>query len=207
MSTPTPNPSVTTTTSGATGGSITVGGTVGAATPPEESQPARAATTEPDAPLGEPGKKALDAERAARKAAEKAAADALARVKQFEDAQKSETERLTEQLEQFKAQAAKAEAETLRLRVAADTGLSADLHEFLTGGDEESLRAQAQKLMAATATPTADPRRPVPDPSQGAKPGDGTHNQLTRADLAGKSPEWIEAAREAGRLNELLGIK
>ena len=61
--------------------------------------------------------------------------------------------------------------------------------------------------MAATATPTADPRRPVPDPSQGAKPGDGTHNQLTRADLAGKSPEWIEAAREAGRLNELLGIK
>lgn len=179
----------------------------------EEPQAARASTDTPDtAPeatdtpdLGDGGKKALEAERRARRQAEKAANDLAAKVKSYEDAQKSETERLTEQLEQYKATAAKAEAETLRLRVAAESGLPADLHEFLVGDDEDQLRAKAQKLMAATAAATA-PRAPAPDPTQGAKPGQGTA-QLTRADLAGQSPEWIEAQRAAGRLNDLLGIR
>lgn len=179
----------------------------------EEPQTARASTdtpdTTPDTPdtpdLGDGGKKALEAERRARRQAEKAANDLAAKVKAYEDAQKSETERLTEQLEQYKANAAKAEAETLRLRVAAESGLPADLHEFLVGSDEDELRAKAQKLMAATAAATA-PRAPAPDPTQGAKPGQGTA-QLTRADLAGQSLEWIEAQRAAGRLNDLLGIR
>lgn len=179
----------------------------------EEPQTARASTdtpdTTPDTPdtpdLGDGGKKALEAERRARRQAEKAASEYAAKVKAYEDAQKSETERLTEQLEQYKATAAKAEAETLRLRVAAESGLPADLHEFLVGSDEDELRAKAQKLMAATAAATA-PRAPAPDPTQGAKPGQGTA-QLTRADLAGQSLEWIEAQRAAGRLNDLLGIR
>lgn len=128
-----------------------------------------------------------------------------AKVKAFEDAQKTEAERIADQLQTLKAEAAAARAEALRLRVAAESGLPADLHEFLVGDDEEQVRAQAQKLMAATAAATA-PRTPAPDPTQGAKPGQGTA-QLTRADLAGQSPEWIEAQRAAGRLNDLLGIR
>jgi hypothetical protein len=178
----------------------------------EQPQAARASadTAEvadtPAAPesLGESGEKALKAERAARRAAEKATNEALAKVKAFEDAQKSETERLADQLQQLQTEAATAKAEALRLRVAAELGLSADLHEFLVGDDEEQVRAQAQKLMAATAAAT-DPRRPAPDPTQGAKQGAGK-DQLTRADLAGKSPEWIEEQRRAGRLDHIQNI-
>lgn len=50
--------------------------------------------------LGDAGKKALRAEREARKAAEKKAADALAKVKEYEDAQKTELERAIERAEQ-----------------------------------------------------------------------------------------------------------
>ena len=166
----------------------------------EEPQTARASTDTPDTTpeatdtpdLGDGGKKAL----------EKAANDLAAKVKAYEDAQKSETERLTEQLEQFKTEAATAKAETLRLRVAAESGLPADLHEFLVGDDEDQLRAKAQKLMAATAAATA-PRAPAPDPTQGAKPGQGTA-QLTRADLARMTPQEIVAAQESGRLDDLM---
>ena len=104
--------------------------------------------------------------------AEKAAADALAKVKEFEDRDKTELEKLTDQISKAKAEADQARAEALRLKVAAQSGLPADLHEFLVGNDEEELRAKAQKLMAATAAAT-DPRRPAPDPTQGAKPGSG----------------------------------
>lgn len=181
------------------------------APPVESPQAARASADTPevaDTPatepsLGESGEKALKAERAARRAAEKATNEALAKVKAFEDAQKSESERLTEQLQALKAEAATAKAETLRLRVAAETGLPADLHEFLVGDDEDGLRAKAKKLMAATAAATA-PRSPAPDPTQGAKPGGTANAQLTRADLARMTPQEVVAAQDAGRFSDLL---
>ena len=179
------------------------------ASPAEQPQAARASadTAEvadtPDTPeLGQSGEKALKAERAARRAAEKAANEAMAKVKAFEDAKKSESERLAEQLQALKAEAATAKAETLRLRVAAELGLPADLHEFLAGDDEEQLRAKAQKLMAATAAATG-PRSPAPDPTQGAKQGSGT-DQLTQADLHRMSPAEVVAAQESGRLADLM---
>lgn len=51
---------------------------------------------------------------------------------------------------------------------------------------------------------TPDRTGPRPDPTQGAQQGRLTPGQLTRADLAGKSLEWIEAQRVAGRLDDLL---
>ena len=173
-----------------------------------EAPEAAAPVTEPPAPaddLGEAGKKALAAERAAKRAAEKRAADLEAKVKEFEDASKSEAEKAAARAEAAEKALAEVTAKALRLEVAAEVGVPADLVEFLTGGDTESLRAQAEKLMAATAASKA-PRAPQPDPSQGAKPG-GSVSQLTRADLAGMSHEAINAARAEGRLNDLLGIK
>ncbi|MBK6887021.1 MAG: hypothetical protein IPH03_11750 [Tetrasphaera sp.] len=126
----------------------------------------------------------------------------MAKVKEFEDRDKTETERMAEQLAALKAEAAQAKAETLRLRVGAETGLPADLQEFLAGDDEAQLRAQAKKLMAATAAAT-DPRRPAPDPTQGAKQGAGD-GQLTRADLHRMSPAEVVAAQESGRLADLM---
>jgi hypothetical protein len=162
------------------------------------------ATPEPAAAdLGDGGKKALDAERKARREAEKAAAALAAKVKEFEDSQKSELEKAAARAEAAEKAAAQAQAEALRLKVAAETGLPADLHEFLTGGDEESLRAQADKLKAATAAGRTTPR---PDPTQGAKPA-AADGQLTKVDLASMSPEQINQALEAGRLRDVLAGK
>lgn len=176
--------------------------------PEATTPPAPEPTTAPPAPaddLGDAGKKAIAAERAARKAAEKQAADLAAQVKAFEDASKTEAEKAAARAEAAEKALAEVTAKAARLQVAAEVGVPADLVEFLTGGDEESLRAQAEKLMAATAASKA-PRVPQPDPSQGAKPG-GSASQLTRADLAGMSPEAITTAKAEGRLNDLLGIK
>jgi hypothetical protein len=172
----------------------------------ETTQPAAAATAEPapesPAPeaLGDAGKAALSAERKARREAEKRAQEYEAKVKEFEQQQLSDQERLTKQLEEARADAATAKAEALRLRIAAETDLPADLHEFLVGSDEADLRAKAEKLKAATAAGT---RRPQPDPSQGAKPDSTGSSQLTAADLATMSAEEIVKADEAGRFDEL----
>lgn len=172
-----------------------------AARAPVEGTESAPETATPD--LGDGGKKALDAERRARRQAEKAATDAAARIKEYEDRDKTESQKLTEQLAALKAEAATAKAEALRLRVAAELGLPGDLHEFLTGDDEESVRAKAQKLMAATAAATG-PRQPAPDLTQGAKQGGTGTDQLSRADLARMTPQEIVAAQEAGRFNDLM---
>ena len=153
--------------------------------------------------LGDSGKRALDAERAARKAAERQVTELANKVKAFEQAQLSETERLTAQLQEAEATAEKATAEALRLRIANEVQLPPDLQEFLTGTTEEEVRAKAAKLKAATAA-QASPRAPAPDPSQGAKPAASGPSQLTRADLARMSPQEIDKAAQEGRLNDLL---
>ena len=173
----------------------------------DTTQPAAAAVPAPapdTAPnpeaLGDAGKAALSAERKARRDAEKRAQEFEAKVKEFEQSKLSEQERLTKQLEEARAVAATAQAEALKLRIAAETDLPADLHEFLVGSDEADLRSKAERLKAATATGT---RRPMPDPSQGAKPDLGGASQLTAADLATMTAEQIVQAEEAGRFDDL----
>lgn len=176
------------------------------ATPAEVVEPPPARATTDDEPLGEPGKRALEAERKLRKDAEKAAAEAQALVKKFEDANKSELEKVTAKATEAAAELERIKAENLRMRVAAESGLPSDMFEFLTGTTEEQLSAQAEKLKAATAARNDGPRLPAPDPSQGAKPGSTQPSQLTRADLIGKPAEWIVEQADAGRLDELQGI-
>lgn len=178
---------------------------------PETTQPAAAATepaidtTHADEPLGEGGRKALQAEREARKAAEKATADLAAKIKEFEERELSEKDRLAKQLAEAQEQAATARSEALRLRIAAETDLPSDLHEFLVGDDEEQLRAKAEKLKAATAAGVR--RSPQPDPSQGAKPDSQGPGQLTQADLNRMSPDEINKALADGRLSDVLAGK
>lgn len=136
--------------------------------------PAEAPTdVEADAPetqeLGDGGKKAIQAERDARKAAEKLTAELSAKLKQFEDANLSELERTKKAAEESAAELAALRAENVRSRVALDKGVPADLVEFLTGDTEGDIAAKADLLMARLNAPGT----PKPDPSQGAK-GDGT---------------------------------
>ena len=122
-----------------------------------------------DDQLGEGGKKALDAERNARKAAEKAAADFKKRLDEIEAANLSDLEKAQKQAQEAQESAAKATADAARFRIAAKYGLNdEDADLFLTGTDAEVLERQAAALVART------PTGPKPDLSQGAKCSAGT---------------------------------
>lgn len=97
-----------------------------------------------DEQLGERGLAALRSEREARKAAEKAAADALAKVKQFEDAQKTEAEKQAERIAEIERENAELKMQTLRAKVAAEKQVPVHL---LVGATEAELEASADELL------------------------------------------------------------
>ena len=118
------------------------------------------------ASLGDGGKKALDAERAARKAAEKAANDLQKRLDAINQANETAIEKAQREAKEAQEAAAKATADALRFRVAAKHGISdEDADLFLTGADEDTLARQAARLVERT------PTSPLPDPTQGGKGG------------------------------------
>ena len=73
-------------------------------------------------------------------------------------AQKTELERLTEQLEAEKEKRTALERESLRARVALAKSLPAELVDRLQGETEEELAADADKLIALVAPTTGPPR-------------------------------------------------
>lgn len=121
---------------------------------------------DPAADLGDAGKKALAAERRRAEQAEKDAKALKSRLDAIEAEKLSDLERAQKQAQEFQQAAEKANAESLRWRVAAQYGISADDAEtFLTGADEATLTRQAERLTALAKTPTT----PKPDLSQGGK--------------------------------------
>lgn len=137
------------------------GGTTPPADPPTGKQ------GDPDEPLGEGGKKALEAERTARAAAEKQAAALQKQIDEAKAAQLSDLERAQKAAADAQAVAEKATAEALRYRIAAKHAISdEDAELFLTGMDEATVERQAARLVERTpSTPTT----PKPDLSQGGK--------------------------------------
>lgn len=115
--------------------------------------------------LGDAGKKAIAAERDARKAAEKANAELTARLKEFEDSKLSELELAKRTADESATELARLRTENVRTSVALSKGVPADLVEFLTGDTEEEVAAKADLLLARLGTPGI----PKPDPSQGSK--------------------------------------
>lgn len=97
--------------------------------------------------LGDAGKKALDAERREKRAAEKRATDAEARLKEIEDADKTESARAIERAEVAEKAAAAAEARALRLEIASENGLTAAQAKRLVGDTREDLEADAKELL------------------------------------------------------------
>ena len=105
--------------------------------------------------LGDAGKKALDAERREKRAAEKRAAELEAKLKEFEDRDKSELERAVERAEAAEKRAAEFETRSLRLEVAAEQGLTPAQAKRLVGETREELEADAKELLT-TFKPAAD---------------------------------------------------
>lgn len=89
--------------------------------------------------------KARKHEKASKQAAQKLE-EAEARLKKYEDANKSEKDRLEESKRAAEDRASKAEAELLRVRVAAKKNLPSELAERLRGDTEEELEADADRL-------------------------------------------------------------
>jgi len=151
---------------------------------PQAPTPAAEPATGPaEGDLGDAGKAALQREREARKAAEKAQKALEARVKEFEDAQKTEAERNAERIKKLEEDAAKA----LRYEAADKAGLALSLAPRLNGTTLDELVADAEQLKqlmganapAAPATPTT----PKPDPRQGGGQGEVVGTMTAGRDL------------------------
>lgn len=139
-----------------------------APTPPAPAPPAPADPPKPDDPLGEGGKKALEAERKRANELDKE----LAKYKKAEqdklDAEKSEAEKRT-------AAEVRAAAETLRAdraEVAHEKGLTPAQAKRLVGSTKAELLADADQILIdfpVTPAAPAGPAVPKPDPSQGSR--------------------------------------
>ena len=114
---------------------------------------------------------------------------------------KSELQKAQEAAAKAEARAASMEAEAMRAKVAAATGVDADL---LSGSSEEELRASAERLLAWRG---AQVPKGAPAADAGVR-GDEIRaaRQLTRDDLKKMSPAEIIKARKDGQLNNIMGI-
>lgn len=86
-----------------------------------------------------------------------------------DEAQKTETQKLTEQLAAAQRAAETAQASERRFRVAAAKGLPPELAARLQGTTEDELNADADALAALVNTGVQQPGRPAVDLRQGAR--------------------------------------
>lgn len=135
--------------------------------PQAEAPEVRGEQPTPEDHLGDAGKRALAAERDARKAAERQLSEATARLKEIEDANLSEIEKAKRDAEEARTQLVQMQREGARNRVALEKGVPSDLIEFITGDDEEQMAAKADLLMSRL---NSTPSTPKPDFTQGAAP-------------------------------------
>lgn len=179
---------------------------------PTDPTPAPAPAADPDQPLGPAGKKALEAERQARKDLEQQLA-AFAPLKELAAAMaggqkppdgKSDIDVLREQFETHQKELATERASRWRLEVAQEKSLTAEQSAWLQGGTREELLESADLLLAAFPAQPAGPRTPAPDPSQGARgaaPGPDLQAQIAAKKAAG---DFLGAiALERSKLNDI----
>ena len=203
-----------------------------AAVPPAATEPAAAPVA--DEPLGEPGKRALDAERAAHKEAKRQLREMETQLEEARLAQMSEQEKAV--AEARKAGESDATARVQTRLFAAETKVAAagkladpslladpDVAVKLLGlaqipvtsdGDIDSeaiSQAIDQMLLVRPYLAASNGATPTPSGSadggaQGPAHMGSSAGQLTRDDLSSMSAEQIAKAKADGRLNVLLGI-
>jgi hypothetical protein len=180
------------------------------------------APVEGEEALGDPGKKALDAMKAQRKAAldeakaAKAERDALKAQLEGRD-QEYAAEQERQRVKDEALAAANKRILSAELRAAAkgkladptDAALYINLDEFEVSDDGEvdsdALASAIDDLIARKSHLAADTRRFDGAADQGAK-GTQRLTQLSATDLDSMSPAEINTARREGRLNKVLGI-
>lgn len=129
--------------------------------------------------------------------------DAADKWRDYEQSQKSEHEKLAEQLAAAQASATEATAKLTRYEIASQKGIPAEALDLLTGSTREELEVAADKLLSLIAD-QSKPKTLIPDANQG-KPAPTNVGQVDAATLATMSPEEIMRAKNEGRLDSLLG--
>ncbi|MGM0782148.1 hypothetical protein [Micrococcus luteus] len=129
-----------------------------------------------DEQLGEPGKKALTAEREANRQLRSELTDLQKRLKDYEDRDKTAEQKQAEHLTELEQQAATAksslaekDALLLRYQVAAEKGLDLSAAERLRGATKDEIAADADDWISTWGTGKTPARQHVPDPGQGAR--------------------------------------
>ena len=139
-------------------------------------------TPDPDAPKKDDpapdpdagAKKALDAERAARREAEKQLKAVLAQLQELVDKDKSEVDKLRDQVNALTKERDDAASAALRHEIAIAKGLNAAQAKRLVGATREELEADADEILEAFptkggATPPPS-KKPSPDLRGGGDP-------------------------------------
>ena len=186
--------------------------------------PAPDPTPEPDDALGDAGRRALQAERDARKAADKKAKDLEAELDQLRRAQMTDNERAIAEAEERGRKTATSEV-AQRLAAAeiraSLTGIVPDpgaivedlnLAKYVTDTGDVDVAAVA-KLREKYEGFASKPKPGAPSPGAGdggPRGGPPAPDQLTQADLdrmlREKRHDEIAQARREGRFNQLMGI-
>lgn len=130
---------------------------------------------EPDEQLGEPGKRALDREREARKAAE-------ARLREFEESQKSEEQKRSEELEQLRKQVAEHAEHEQRSKWAAAVSESTGVPAAVLRGDSEEALIEHAEAITAWASHQTGPvvKTEGSQPNRPVSSGDWLRNQFNK---------------------------
>lgn len=178
--------------------------------------------------LGDAGKKALDAMKAERKTAKDEAAAAKQELADYKAAVALKDKPAEEQALEAARAEARTEATTLankrilrselkalatgKLADPTDAALYIDLDDFTVNDDGETdtdaLNEAIDTLLEKKPHLAAQKQnRFNGDADGGAKGKDSKPSQLSEADLDGMTTEEIVAAKAAGRLNVILGIK
>lgn len=119
------------------------------------------------------GSTEIDWKAEARKWENRAKADheAAKNWREFEQSQKSEVEKMSDELARYKAEASEASSKLLKFEVASQKGIPAEALDLLTGSNREELESAADKLLSLIAD-QSKPNTPKPDVNQG-KPSTG----------------------------------
>ena len=115
----------------------------------------------------------IDWKAEARKWENRAKADheAAKNWREFEQSQKSDVEKMSDELARYKAEASEASAKLLKFEVASQKGIPAEALDLLNGSSREELESAADKLLSLIAD-QSKPTTPKPDSNQG-KPATG----------------------------------
>jgi hypothetical protein len=130
--------------------------------------------------LGDPGKRAIDSMKRERNAARKESQALITKLKEYEDRDKTDTQRLQEALDEAKGRATKAESGALKLQTAIDrapdgasmTQIRA-VAKRLSGDTEEELQSDADELFELLAPATETTKKPLPGKPQERLAGGG----------------------------------